>query len=351
MEAWVLTEFEAPLQKVQRPLPKPKGTEVLIEVTHCGVCHSDIHVWEGYYDMGGGKRFEISQRGVKLPLALGHEILGTVAGIGPDAEGVKLGDRRTVFPWVGCDHCRRCDDGEDNMCLQQRSLGVFQDGGFASHVLVPHPRYLVDFGSLDPAVACTFGCSGITTLNAVRKVLPSSPDEPLVLIGAGGLGLAAISMAHALGHRAIISVDINAEKREAALKSGATAVVDGAVDDPAKAVMSAAGGPVLAVADFVNGSKTAELCFNILGRGGKMVQIGIMGGEFKVSLVTLLFKAATIMSSLTGNPANLREVVSLAKEGKLAPIPVTTIPWDEADSAIRRLREGKVTGRLVLTRS
>jgi propanol-preferring alcohol dehydrogenase len=134
----------------------------------------------------------LAERGATLPRAIGHEILGRVAKLGPEAEGVQVGDRRIVYPWIGCGHCRRCRVGDDNLCPNQRSLGVMQDGGFGSHVLVPHPRYLVDPGDVDPAVAAIFGCSGITVLGAIRKAMPFEPDDPIALVGAGGLGLAAI---------------------------------------------------------------------------------------------------------------------------------------------------------------
>jgi alcohol dehydrogenase/propanol-preferring alcohol dehydrogenase len=349
MDAWAVVENGAPLVKIEKPTPEPTGTEVLIAVTHCGVCHSDLHFWEGFYELGGGKRMMLSERGVTLPRAIGHEILGRVAKLGPDAEGVAIGDRRIVYPWVGCGTCRRCQAEEDNLCLKQRSLGVLQDGGFASHVVVPHPRYLVDPGDVDPAVAATFGCSGITVLSAIRKVMPLDPADPVVLVGAGGLGLSAIAMLRALGHQAIISVDLSADKRAAALQAGATAAVDGGGPDVAKGVIEAAGGPVLAVLDFVNGSATARLAMDVLAKGGKMVQVGVFGGELTLSLIGLIFRASTIMGSNTGNPAELREVARLAREGRLAPIPVTELPRDQANAAMLRLRDGQVTGRLVLT--
>ena len=349
MDAWAVVENGKPLAKIEKPTPEPVGTEILIEVTHCGVCHSDLHFWEGFYELGGGKRMMLSERGVTLPRAIGHEILGRVAKLGPEAEGVSVGDRRIVYPWLGCGTCARCRVEEDNMCLKQRSLGVLQDGGFASHVVVPHARYLVDPGDVDPAVAATFGCSGITVLSAIRKAMPLEPDEPIVLVGAGGLGLSAIAMLHALGHRAIVSIDLSAEKRQAALDAGATAVVDGNAADVPQAIMAAAGGPVMAVLDFVNGSSTAQWAMGALAKGGRMIQVGVFGGELTLALIGLIFRASTVMGSNTGNPKELREVARLAREGKLAPIPVTTLSRDEANVALMRLRDGQVTGRLVLT--
>jgi alcohol dehydrogenase, propanol-preferring len=223
-----------------------------------------------------------------------------------------------------------------------------QDGGTAEYVLVPDAKYLVDAGGVDPSVACTFGCSGITVLSAIRKAFPLDPDDAVVLIGAGGLGLSAIAMLRALGHRKIVSLDIGADKRESASHAGATATVNSAGENAVQEVLSAAGGPVLAVIDFVNGSKTAALAFSVLAKGGKIIQVGVMGGQLDLSLVTMIFKAATIMGNNTGNVENLQEVSRLAQEGKLVPIPITLIPIDEAQDALMRLRDGKVTGRIVL---
>lgn len=290
----------------------------------------------------------LAERGVKLPRAVGHEIFGTVAKLGSDASGVQEGDARIVYPWLGCGACRRCKQGDDNLCATQKSLGVLQDGGMAEYVLVPDSKYLVDAEGVDPSVACTFGCSGITVLSAIRKVFPLEAEDAVVLIGAGGLGLSAIAMLRALGHQKIISLDIGTDKLESAKKAGATATVNSAGENAVQEVLTAAGGPVLAVIDFVNGSKTAALAFGVLAKGGKMVQVGVMGGELNLSLVGLIFKAATIMGNNTGNVTHLREVAKLAQEGKLAPIPITVVPRDEAYDALMRLRDGKVTGRIVL---
>ena len=259
MRAWAVVENGAPLQEIELPTPEPKGTEVLIEVTHCGVCHSDLHIWEGFYDLGGGQKMSLKDRGVTLPLAMGHEIVGRVAKLGPDATGVKVGDLRIVYPWVGCGTCDVCRSDEDNMCLNQRSLGVYQNGGYGTHVIAPHPRHLVDPGTLDPAIAATYACSGITVYSAIRKLMPMPPDEAIVLVGAGGLGLNAIAVLRALKHRNIVVVDISEEKRKAALAEGATKVVDGNGPDVAKRIMEAAGGPVLGVVDLVNGTADRAL--------------------------------------------------------------------------------------------
>jgi propanol-preferring alcohol dehydrogenase len=349
MRAWAVIESGKPLQEIELPTPEPKGTEVLLQVTHCGVCHSDLHIWDGYYDIGGGKQMSLKDRGVVLPLAMGHEIVGRVVKAGPEATGVKPGDIRIVFPWLGCGKCEKCLSEDDNMCsVAAKSLGVFANGGYGTHVVAPHPRHLVDPGTLDPAVAATYACSGITVYSAIKKAMPLRPTQPIVLIGAGGLGLNAIAVLKALKHQNIISVDISAEKREAAMKAGATKTVDGSGEDVSKRIMEAAGGPVPAIIDLVNGTATARFAFGALDKGGKLIQVGLFGGELMLALPIMAMRALTIQGSYVGNPKELRELVKLAQTGDLKALPVATIPQNQANEALNRLRDGKVTGRLVL---
>jgi alcohol dehydrogenase, propanol-preferring len=349
MRAWAVVESGQPLKEIELPTPEPKGTEVLLEVTHCGVCHSDLHIWDGFYDVGGGKQMSLKDRGVVLPLAMGHEIIGRVVKPGPDAKGVKPGDVRIVFPWLGCGQCEKCLAEDDNMCsVAAKSLGVFANGGYGTHVIAPHPRHLVDLGGLDPAVAATYACSGITVYSAIKKAMPLKPTQPIVVIGAGGLGLNAIAVLKALKHRNIITVDISAEKREAAMKAGATKTVDGSGDDVAKRIMEAAGGPVPAIIDLVNGTATARFAFPALDKGGKLIQVGLFGGELTLALPIMAMRALTVQGSYVGNPKELRELVKLAQAGELEALPVATIPQSQANEALNRLRDGKVTGRLVL---
>ncbi|MEO8713511.1 MAG: alcohol dehydrogenase [Acetobacteraceae bacterium] len=348
MHAWTVVENGKPLQRIDMPTPEPKGTEVLLEVTHCGVCHSDLHIWEGYYDIGGGKRMSLKDRGLVLPLTMGHEIVGRVVKLGPEASGVKPGDIRIVYPWVGCGVCAACRAEEDNMCLTPRSLGVVQNGGYGTHVVAPHPRHLVDPGTLDPAVAATYACSGITVYSAIAKVMPIAPEEAIVLVGAGGLGMNAIAILKAMGHRNTIVVDVSAEKRAAALKAGAAKVVDGNGEDVAKRIMEAAGGPVLAAIDLVNGTATARFAFGALRKGGKLIQVGLFGGELTLALPLMAMRALTIQGSYVGTVKDLRALVALAQTGDVAALPVKTVPQSDAFDALMRLRDGRVNGRLVL---
>lgn len=348
MRAWALTRNESPLENIEMDDPQPSGTEVVIEVSACGICHSDLHIWKGWYDLGGGNILNLLDRGIQLPRALGHEIIGRVVAFGPDATAVQHGDLRIVYPWIGCGKCDICKEGRENLCDNLQSLGVMQNGGFAEKVVVPHSRYLIDPGQIDPAWAATLACSGLTVYSAIKKILPLSPDRPILLIGCGGLGLAAISMLQAFGHRNIVAADVDDAKIEAALTAGARTAVNTATDNPVAAVIAKAGSQMAAAIDFVNNAATARLGFESLAKAGKLVLVGVGGGEMMLSLPGMIFRARTIQGSTTGTLAELNEVVEMARSGKLQPTPVTHVPKDDVNAAMDRLKSGQVVGRIVL---
>lgn len=351
MRAWSVVETGKPLKELELPTPEPTGKQVLLEITHAGVCHSDLHIWEGEYDLGSRGKMKLTDRGVVLPLAMGHEIVGKVLKWGPEANsaGLKVGDHMIVFPWVGCGKCDKCLADEDNMCLTPRSLGVYQNGGYATHVVAPEPRHLVPVGNLDPSLAATYACSGITVFSAINKVMPMPPEEPIVIVGAGGLGMNAIAVLKAKGHKRIVVVDVTQAKLDAAKEEGATDTVLAGDDDTTKRIIDAAGGPVAAVIDLVNGTETSRFAFDALRKGGKLIQVGLFGGEMNIPLPLMPIRALTIQGSYVGNVKELRELVSIAQSGKLPGIPITNMPLNQADAALNRLKDGKVVGRIVLT--
>jgi alcohol dehydrogenase/propanol-preferring alcohol dehydrogenase len=348
MQGWAVVEIGAPLKEISAPTPEPQGSEILVEVTHCGVCHSDLYFQDGYYNLGGGKRLSLEDRGVKLPLVLGHETVGRVAKLGPDAKGVAIGDQRIVYPWIGCGSCKRCSSGNGHICLTPRTIGVFRAGGYGTHVMVPSSEFLVELGGVDPAVAATYACSGVTAYSAIAKVMPLEADEPIVLIGGGGLGIAAIKILKALKHKAIIVVDQDKAKQQIAVQAGASAAVGGKGTDITADVIKAAGGPVMGVIDFVNSTDTARVGVDVLNKGGTLVLVGLYGGDITLSLPMLPLKAQSIRGSYVGSLQELRELVELAKTGGLEPLPVERVDRALANDAIDRVRRGDVKGRLVL---
>ncbi|MGL3111093.1 alcohol dehydrogenase [Bradyrhizobium sp. BR 1432] len=354
MKSFKVADFKAPLQEVDEATPQPSGTQVLIKVKAAGVCHSDLHIWEGGYDLGHGRKpLSLKDRGINLPLTMGHETVGEVLAFGPDVKptdqgDLKLGDVGLVYPWIGCGKCATCLGGDENMCLTPRSLGVYCDGGYADHMLVPHPRYLLNLRGLDPATTAPYACSGVTTYSALKKV-EQHFDTPIVMFGAGGLGLMALSLLKAMGGKGAIMVDIDAKKREAADKAGALATVDPKAPDALEQLAKKAGGPIRAVIDLVGNAATTQLGFDCLTKGGKLVIVGLFGGGATWALPLIPIKAVTIQGSYVGNLRETQELLDLVRAKKVPPIPVTTVPLARANDALLQLQQGAVVGRTVLT--
>lgn len=348
MRRWSVVENHKPLQSIEYPDPEPQDAEIVLEVTHCGVCHSDIHFVKGEFDMGNGQILRITDRGVKLPCAPGHEIAGKVVAMGPEAKGVAIGDHRIVYPWMGCRTCDYCLNDQENMCLQPRSLGTIRDGGFGSHVVVPDASYLFAFDGIDPALAATFACSGLTVYSAIRKLGEIRQGAPVLVMGAGGLGLAALATLKALGHDRVFMVDIDPDKRTGALAAGAEQAFDPLQPGAMEAISAAANGQLLHALDFVGNGKTVDMAFNALAKTGRLVIVGVGGGDYSLSLAGLIFKPRSIIGTITGSRQELREVIALAQSGKLAPLPIRCMPKDCANEALDLLEHGKVSGRLVL---
>lgn len=348
MKQWSVVENDKPLVCLESPDPVPTGRQVVVRVSHCGVCHSDVHFAHGEFDLGGGKKLKITDRGVKLPCAPGHEIVGRVVALGPDATGVEIGDERIVYPWIGCGECELCQSDNENLCYTPRGLGVIQDGGFGTHVVVPNETYLFAFDGIDPAVASTFSCSGLTVYSAIQKAMPLDPAKAVLVVGAGGLGLVAVRMLKALGVTRIIVADVAADKRAAALEAGASHVIDNRAEDALAQIAEAGGGLLQTAFDFVNVAATVGLALETLGKQGKLVLVGVGGGEMPLSLASLIFRPRVIMGTITGRRQDLRDVIALAQAGKFVPFPVTRMPKDSANEALTLLTEGKVVGRIVL---
>jgi D-arabinose 1-dehydrogenase-like Zn-dependent alcohol dehydrogenase len=337
-----------PLQLNEAPTPEPKGTEVLLKILAAGVCHSDLHLADGYFDLGGGKKMSLQDRGMKLPVTLGHENVGEVVAVGPDVKDVKIGTRMLADPWIGCGKCGACQRNEDNLCAAMRSLGVFTNGGYADYMMVPHSRYLFDIGDLPPDRAAPLACSGVTTFGALKKV-PTLKREPTIIIGAGGLGLMCLALHQKMdGHSAIV-VDIDPAKREAAKKAGAAAVVDPKAADAVDQIKALTNGGAWAVIDLVGSSQSARLGYDSLVKGGKYIIVGLYGGDLTVSLPPIPMRALTIQGSYVGSVPEMAELMELVRRKGLPDVPVSTRPLKDVNAVHSELRAGKVVGRVVLT--
>jgi len=347
MQRQSLAAYGQPLCETVVDCPKPSGSEVLVRIERCGVCHSDVHLQDGYFSLGGGKKLDVSA-GRALPFTLGHEIAGVVESAGDEAPEAKIGRRVAVYPWIGCGVCAACRGGEENLCSDHRHLGIAVDGGFATHVLVPHPRYLLDYAPLSPAFAGSLMCSGLTAYAALKRHTGRPERGSVLLLGLGGVGMMGLAIARALFRTPPIVADIDAEKRKAAIAAGAVEAYDPADPQTRKAVMKATGG-LLAICDFVGSDKSLQFATGLLVRGGKVVVTGLLGGDFSMAAAMFGIKAMTIEGTLTGTLAEARELLDLVRSKNIAPIPTRDRPLAEAQAALDDLRAGRVVGRTVLT--
>jgi len=354
MISYQFMEHGKPLQKVLQDTPRPTGTEVLVRITRSGVCHSDLHIWDGYFEMGGGKRFYVKDRGCVPPFTLGHEPFGIVEDFGSSVSRIdkklRRGQKKLVYPWIGCGKCAICASGQDNYCVSgSRFLGVNRPGAYASHVLIPHPKYLVDSTGVNDAFASTLACSGLTTYSATAKLPELGPKDWVAVIGCGGLGLVCVSVLRAKGVKNIIACDVDDGKLAAAKKLGARLTLDTRAPDATQKLAALAMGSLAGAIDLVGMPATAALGLGALRKGGRYVLCGLFGGELVHPLPPFAQRAIGLIGSYVGNLQELKEVVALAKKKKLKPTPVTTRPAAEVTQIMEDLKAGKVLGRVVLS--
>lgn len=344
MKQYQTTGPGTPLALVESPTPEPRGSEILLRTRACGVCHSDVHLHDGAFDLGGGRSLPAGQPG----MTLGHEIMGEVLACGPEAEGVRVGDLRVVYPWIGCGTCNICRRGDEHLCLAPKVLGIQEGGGFGDHVLVPHPRYLFDFGGADPALAATYACSGLTAYSALKRIGPLAEGDAVVIIGAGGLGQMALQIGRAAFGISPIVVDIDATKLEAAKSAGAAAVVDSRDAEASRKVKTMTDGGAVAALDFVGSEGSANFGLSVLRKGGKLVVVGLYGGQLTFPLPFFPMMARIIEGNFVGSLGDMGELMQLVRDGAVEPIRIDRRPAAEAEKILGELKAGRVQGRAVL---
>jgi D-arabinose 1-dehydrogenase-like Zn-dependent alcohol dehydrogenase len=335
----------APLARIESDTPAPNGDEVLVKMLACGVCHSDIHLHDGVFELGGGKQLQVGQEG----LVLGHEIFGEVVAVGPDAANVNIGDRRVVFPWIGCGECATCKRGDEQLCTPGRALGIVKAGGYADHVLVPHSRYLFDKGDVPDALAATYACSGLTAFGALKKAGDLGEGDEVVIVGAGGVGMMAIQIARARGIDPIV-VDIDEGKLQAARDLGASRTFDSSDPQSSKEIRKSTGG-AYAVLDFVGAEASVNYGLGCLRKGGMLIIVGLYGGALTIPIPFLPMNARIIQGSYVGTLQDMADLMELVRAGKISPIEIHERPLSEANDALADLKGGKIRGRQVLINS
>jgi len=356
LKAARIVEANKPLEISELEIPEPKENQVIVKVKAVGVCHSDLHLWEGGYDLGDGSFMKVTDRGVKYPVTPGHEIVGSIAKMGSAVTGFSEGDNVLVYPWIGEGTCPACKAGNENLCDSPKSLGVFQDGGYAEQVLVPHFKYLVKVSGIDLEPAASLACSGLTAYTAVKKANMNSP-EYLVIIGAGGLGLMGIQIAKAITNAKVICVDLDDKKLDIAKKMGADFVINtnvigsvttGSGNAVQKIISICDNKGADSVIDFVNAPQTAKTGIAVLRKRGNLVLVGLFGGSIDLSLVTIPLKAITIQGAYTGNYNDFVELIELAKKGTIKQVISERYSLNQSNNALENLKQRKIIGRAVI---
>jgi D-arabinose 1-dehydrogenase-like Zn-dependent alcohol dehydrogenase len=342
MKTLQIAAYGAPLVLAETPKPVAQGREVVVRVAHCGMCHSDLHIHSGGFTIGGGQVQSIAGSHA-LPFTLGHEIEGVVDDVGAEAvlpEGMAVGSRVAVYPWIGCGQCAACGRGEENLCEAQQALGIQVDGGYAEYVKVPEGRYLLPAEGLAAGQAGLLMCSGLTAFAALQRLRVAAGDAWL-LIGAGGVGLTALGLAQAMGLPAPHVADSNPAAREAALAAGAASAV--APEDASLQGMGFA-----ATLDFVGTEATVGLSLRVLCKGGAAVVVGLYGGLLMLPVLQVPVRQLRIEGSLTGTLEQARALLELVRKAGLAPITHQHRRLEDGAAAMEDLRERRIVGRIVL---
>jgi alcohol dehydrogenase, propanol-preferring len=337
MRAIVLNEIGKPVTLQDVPKPSPGPGQVLVRVEACGVCHSDVHLAEGDWDL--------LRPITKTPLILGHEVAGTVAELGEGVTELGVGDRVGV-PWIHwtCGECEFCREGRETLCLKQKVTGCMVDGGFAEYLLAPATHAVPLPASLTSAEAAPLLCAGLTVYKAL-KASGIQPGQRLAVFGAGGLGHLAIQIARATGVQ-VGAIDVNDDKLEFAKSHGAEWTVNSTTEAVHKRCRSMGGVHVAMVtAAHPSAYETALRC---LRRGGTVAVVGMANEPFKVSAVSLVSGETRIVASAVGTREDLRELFALVEKHPIR-CTIETRPLDQITQIFGELKRGEVRGRLVLT--
>ncbi|HTV57376.1 MAG TPA: alcohol dehydrogenase AdhP [Verrucomicrobiae bacterium] len=334
MKAAVVTSFGKPLAVREVPVPEPGPGQVLVEIAASGVCHTDLHAADGDWPIQP-----------TLPFTPGHEGAGNVVALGPGVTHLKEGDRVGIA-WLhsACGHCEFCLAGWETLCKEQKNSGYSINGSFAEFALaqadyvgqIPRNLSFID--------AAPILCAGVTTYKGLKET-EAKPGQWVVVSGAGGLGHVAIQYARAMGLH-VAAVDLGPEKLTLARHLGAEITIDAATQDPAKEIQKQIGGAhgVLVTAVSPIAFKQAV---GMLRRGGTCVLNGLPPGDFPISIFEVVLNRYTLRGSIVGTRKDLEEALAFAAEGKVKAT-IELQPLDSINEVFKRLKQGKVNGRVVM---
>lgn len=351
MKAALLFEAGKPLEITDIRVSKPGPREVLIRTAAVGVCRSDLHFVDGAFPH-------------PMPTVPGHEAAGVIEAVGSDVAHLKVGDHVITFFTVFCGSCEMCVTGRPSLCIDPSTRRPadaeprlsLQDGtglapflnlsAFAEQMLVHENACVAISKEMPLDRAALLGCAVITGAGAIFNDSRVRPGESVAVIGAGGIGLAAINAAKIAGAGTILAIDPVAEKRELALKLGATHALDAMAEGLAKDVLKLTGGGVHYAIEAVGRPNTAELAWNILRRGGTATILGMIAPGNNVSLPGPTFLTGKkIQGSLLGStrfPIDMPRLVQMYLDGllDLDTMVAERIRLEDVNDALAKLRKG-----------
>ena len=343
MPSYQLLGWGRTVERVDVPVPTPRGREVLVDVQAVGLCHSDLFV------MG-------CEEGVlpyDLPLTLGHEVAGRVVAAGEDADGTLLGEAGVVHGVWSCGECHNCLRGIDNYCVALEGrvgCGLGYDGGLAHYLLLPDGRHFVPAHDVPPTSLAPLADAGLTAYHAIRQHRDALVDDCAALvIGVGGLGHLAVQILRATTSTRVLAVDARPEACALAESLGAHHTALSVEEALAQLTASVGLTGVDVVLDFVGSDETMRLGADALTPGGRLVVVGGARGSIAVGKGMTLPLGWQVSAPFWGSRDDLVAVVALAEKGLLDPV-IEVVPFDAVPEAYARLRDGGVTGRLVAVR-
>lgn len=337
MKAAVLHALKTPLRIEQVPVPEPGHGDLLIKVTACGVCHSDLHAVDGDW----------TPQPV-IPLIPGHEVAGKVAKVGPGVTGFKAGDEVGV-PWMysSCGQCEFCLAGMETICKSAEATGYTKPGGYAEYLVAPAAYVGRLPEGTDAYEMAPILCAGVTTYRGLKRT-GARPGQWVAVVGIGGLGHIAIQYARAMGLR-VAAVDVSEEKLALAKSLGAELVVNAAEADPAAAIQEKIGGTHAAVVTAV-ASRAFEQAVLMLRPGGTVAYIGLPGGksdEIRASISAITNWELSVRGSNVGTRQDLNEAIAFAANG-LVRATIRTAALEDINDVFDEMRKGRIVGRVVL---
>ena len=350
MKAYQIVENGKPLKKQEIKKPVPHGDEILIKTIACGVCHSDVHIHEGYFSLGEEAKLPVPL--MVDALSMGHEVYGEVVQIGENVKDIDIGKKYVAYPWIGCGECEECKNGREHYCspLTTKNIGINVDGGYGEYVLVPHSKYLFDAGDAPDEVAGSYACRGLTAYSALKKANLKEEQNSVVIISAGGLGLLALKIIQAAYSINPIVVDIDDEKLKLAKELGAAEVINSTDEKIYEKISELTNGGATSVIDFVGASATFELASGMFGmkRGGTYVIVGLIGGQTTLQLPMTTLTARTIKGVYVGSLQEMSELMTLVKGGKIDHVNVEKRNISDANKTLNDLKNGKINGLVCL---